>query len=207
MCYATYLYQICGIFNGGINMTLRVERTRKIVVTGMLISLALVLSLITVFKLPLGGSITLLSMLPIAMISIKYGIKWGVTSAFFYSLMQLVIDLGKVFSWGLSPFILISSILLDYIFAYTVLGFSGIFRKYGSKGICMGIFIALFIRFLCHFISGAFIFSFWCPDGWNAYFYSICYNGTYMLPETIFTMIGAVSLFRLPQINNIMFRK
>lgn len=183
------------------------QKIRKIVVTGMLISLALGLSLITVFKLPLGGSITLLSMLPIAMLSIEYGVKWGLTSAFLYSLIQLIIDLGKVFSWGLSPLILISSVFLDYIFAYTAIGLSGVFRKHGNKGICMGIFLALLIRFLCHFISGTFIFSLWCPDNWNVYLYSLCYNGAYMLPEAIFTMIGAVSLFRLPQINDLMFGK
>lgn len=188
-------------------MNLNSQKIRKIVVTSMLISLALILSLITVFKLPLGGSITLLSMLPIAMVSIEYGVKWGLSTAFLYSLLQLIIDLSKVFSWGLSPFILISSVFLDYIFAYTSIGLSGVFRKYGSKGTCMGIFLALFIRFLCHFLSGIFIFSLWCPDNWNVYFYSICYNGAYMLPEAIFTMIGAVSLFRLPQINKLMFGK
>ena len=64
-------------------------KTKRMVLTALLISLATVLSLIKVWKMPLGGSVTLLSMLPIAMLSIEYGIKWGMSSALLYSIVQL----------------------------------------------------------------------------------------------------------------------
>ena len=34
--------------------------------------------------------------------------------------------------------------------------------------------------------------------------YSICYNGIYMLPETVFTTLGAFILFRVPQFKRIL---
>ncbi|MEE1282340.1 MAG: energy-coupled thiamine transporter ThiT [Acutalibacteraceae bacterium] len=185
-------------------MNTQKTNTKRMVLTALLISLATVLSIIKVIKMPLGGSVTLLSMLPIAMLSIEYGMKWGISSAFLYSLVQLCLDFGEVLSWGLTPIVLIGTIVFDYVLAYTALGISGAFRKKGVKGICIGIFIALLIRFISHFISGAILFASWCPEGWNIVLYSLCYNGAYMLPEMIFTMIGASVMFKLPQINKLM---
>lgn len=185
-------------------MNTQKTNTKRMVLTALLISLATVLSIIKVIKMPLGGSVTLLSMLPIAMLSIEYGMKWGISSAFLYSIVQLCLDFGEVLSWGLTPIVLIGTIVFDYVLAYTALGISGAFRKKGVKGICVGIFIALLIRFISHFISGAILFASWCPEGWNVVLYSLCYNGAYMLPEMIFTMIGASVMFKLPQINKLM---
>lgn len=185
-------------------MNTQKTNTKRMVLTALLISLATVLSIIKVIKMPLGGSVTLLSMLPIAMLSIEYGMKWGISSAFLYSIVQLCLDFGEVLSWGLTPMVLIGTIVFDYVLAYTALGISGAFRKKGVKGICIGIFIALLIRFISHFISGAILFASWCPEGWNIVLYSLCYNGAYMLPEMIFTMIGASVMFKLPQINKLM---
>lgn len=180
------------------------RNTKRMVLTALLISLAAVLSMVKVIKMPLGGSVTLLSMLPIAMLSIEYGVKWGLSSAFLYSLVQFGLDFGEVLSWGLTPAVLIGTILFDYVLAYTALGISGVFREKGIKGICIGIFIALLIRFVSHFISGSILFASWCPEGWNVVLYSICYNGAYMLPEMVVTMIGASAMFKLPQINRLM---
>ena len=110
----------------------------------------------------------------------------------------------------MTPSALIGTILLDYIVAYTVIGIAGIFRKKGYVGICCGTALAVALRFVCHFISGAIIFAnfdefvafgaSWVGHPW---LYSFCYNGTYMLPELIFTVIAAVILFRLPQVKKL----
>ena len=77
-------------------------------------------------------------------------------------------------------------------------------------GFCCGTALAVALRFVCHFISGAIIFAnfdefvafgaSWVGHPW---LYSFCYNGTYMLPELIFTVIAAVILFRLPQMKKL----
>ena len=180
------------------------NKTSRMVTTAILIALAAILSLIKVFKMPMGGSVTLVSMLPIALISLKYGYKWGFFGAFVYSLVQMFLDLGEVMSWGLTPAVLAGSIFLDYIAAYTSLGFCGIFGKKDSKAICGGIAVAMVARFVFHFLSGSILFATWAWEGWNPYAYSFCYNGLYMLPEMIFTMIGAVILFKLPAVKKLL---
>ena len=154
----------------------------------------------------------LLSMLPCAMISIMYGLKWGFAASFVESVIQLAfgITMDGILGWGMTPSALIGTILLDYIVAYTVIGIAGIFRKKGYVGICCGTALAVALRFVCHFISGAIIFAnfdefvafgaSWVGHPW---LYSFCYNGTYMLPELIFTVIAAVILFRLPQMKKL----
>lgn len=171
--------------------------TRRLCVTAVMLALATVLSLFKIYKLPLGGSITLLSMLPIVLIAINYGTLWGLCTSFLYSLIQLVmgIALDGLLGWGLTPAILIGCILFDYIFAFSLLGLAGVFRRRGNVGICLGVALALFLRFLCHFISGSIFFRNW-EVFHNPYLYSLCYNGSYMLPELVFTLIGTVLLLR-----------
>lgn len=177
---------------------------KRLTLTAILLALGSALSLVKIWQMPLGGSITLLSMLPIALISIEYGIGWGLTSAFAYSLIQMALDLPAVLSWGLSPTAIVGTIALDYILAFSAIGLSGIFRKKKVIGICAGVFIALCLRFICHVISGTIIFDIWMPEGWsNPFWYSICYNGAFMLPEVIMTIVGTVVLFKVPHFNKL----
>ncbi len=162
----------------------------------IMVSLAFVLSLIKIWEMPFGGSITLLSMLPICMVALRHGIKWGLGAALVYSCTQALIS-GAV-GWGLSIGVLIVCFLFDYIIAFTVLGLAGIFGNKGFKRQISGIVLACLLRFVCHYISGVTIWSSAALDfGFsNPYLYSLLYNGAYMLPETVFTCIGAVLLLR-----------
>ena len=120
----------------------------------MLIALATVLSMIKIWQMPLGGSVTLLSMLPVTLIAIEYGVGWGLGGAFVCSLIQTALSFSKVLSWGLSPLAVVGCLLFDYAIAFTVLGFAGLFRKKGVPGICAGVATALVLRFICHIVSG-----------------------------------------------------
>lgn len=171
----------------------------------MMLALATVLSCIRVFKLPWGGSVTLMSMLPIVLFSIRRGVGSGLIVSVLFSLIQFgqgILD--GIFGWGLTPGMLIACILLDYLLAFSVLGIAGLFRKKKLPGQIAGIVLAVSLRFLCHFLSGTVI---WHSFGqlWGDFFtentvlYSLGYNGAYMLPELIFTIAGAVVLFQVPQ--------
>ncbi len=175
-----------------------------------MVALATVLSLIKFSPLPWGGSITLLSMLPIVVFSIRRGILCGFGVSFVYALLQL--GLGIVFDgligWGLTPGMLIACMIFDYILAFTVLGIAGMFRTKGLAGQVAGAAIAIFLRFISHILSGVYVFAsagkLW--DGFetdNSWLYSIVYNASYMLPELIFTIAAVVIIFRLPQFKNI----
>lgn len=173
----------------------------KICTAAVLVALSTVLSLVKVVDMPLGGSVTLLSMLPVCMISVMYGPAFAILPCFLYGVIQLFI--GNPFGWGLSPVMLIGCIVLDYLLAYGILCTAGIFRSKGVKGAIFGIILACVLRFVSHFISGFVIFSnlaqfelFGETFVNHPILYSICYNGLYMLPETVLTAAASIPLVK-----------
>ncbi len=194
-------------------MNTKKPNVRNLAICAVMVALGAVLSLIKIWKMPFGGSVTLVSMLPCAAVSIALGLKWGLAASFTQSVIQLMfgITMDGIFAWGLTPASLIGVILLDYIVPYTCVGFAGILRNHGHIGVCLGTGFALVLRFLSHLVSGAVIFANfeqfvafgteWVGRPW---FYSICYNGAYMLPEIIVTMIGAFVIFKLPQMKKLL---
>ena len=139
-------------------------------------TLALVCAYIPFLNLPFGGGFTVASMLPIVIIAYMYGTKWGLFSAFCYSLIQIVLSLTQGASgtvmmlfmpnsegfMGYGAAILI--LLIDYFVAYTVLGLGGIFRnKINNKttAIVVGVVFALFLRYLAHIASGYIFYGAW----------------------------------------------
>lgn len=184
---------------------MRNTKTQIMVEGAVMVALATALSFIPIIQLPWGGTVTLLSMLPIAIFSIRRGIKAGFTASFLYALIQFAQGTMKgLFGWGLTPGMLAACIFLDYIGAFFVLGIAGIFRKKNFPGWMSGITLAVILRFLFHFLSGVVI---WQSVGelWpgfstdNTYLYSFLYNGCYMLPELILTLAGAAALLKAPQ--------
>ena len=182
-----------------------------------MVALSVVLSIASKFLLepflaplfPFGGSVTLFSMLPICIISIKHGLGWGLGAGFCFSWFQIL--QGGVFGWGLTPVMLIGSLLLDYILAFTAIGLAGVFRKKGIKGMIGGVALACTLRFVIHFLSGIILWANLAEfvafgQAWinRPVLYSLVYNGGYMLPETILTVVGATLLFRVPQIHKIL---
>ena len=169
----------------------------------MMIALAAVLSMVKVWNMPWGGSVTLFSMLPIILLSVKFGIRQGLFVSFVYSAVQLLFGIifDGLLGWGLTPVMLISCIFLDYIIAFSALGIAGIFRNKGTGGIIGGTILAVGIRFISHISSGVFVFAsagkLW--EGFetqNTLLYSLVYNGCYMLPEIILTVLGVYLLFK-----------
>lgn len=184
---------------------MRNSKTQIMVEGAVMVALATVLSFIPIIQLPWGGTVTLLSMLPIAIFSIRRGVKAGFAASLLHALIQFAQGAMKgLFGWGLTPGMLAACIFLDYIGAFFVLGIAGIFRKKDFPGWMGGITLAVCLRFLFHFLSGVVI---WHSVGelWsgfstdNTFLYSFLYNGCYMLPELILTLAGAAALLKAPQ--------
>ena len=55
-------------------------KTRRLVESALAIAIATVLSMIKI-DLPFGGGVTIVSMLPLVLISHRYGWTWGVATA------------------------------------------------------------------------------------------------------------------------------
>ena len=155
--------------------------TRRLTESAMLLAIAIVLEVISklfIPELPFGGQITLVSMLPVVLISYRHGMKWGFVAAFTYALLEMAIGMKTVsaaflpgyFGDGTMIFKAILMCLLDYLLAYTMLGLGGLFRnriKRPGTGLLCGSLVALSARFLCHILSGYILFA-----GWAEWFFT-----------------------------------
>ena len=162
--------------------------------TAIMLGLATALSIIPFFKLPAGGSITLFSMLPVLIIAYRHGMKWGFLTGGIYGLIQMVLGLSAL-SYATNALAVVCIILFDYIVAFGILGFGGLFRniKNQTVGFSLGTVIACVLRFLCHFLTGITVWADYTEGTWSVVLFSLTYNGSYMLPELIITTaVGAL---------------
>lgn len=175
----------------------------------LMIALATVLSLVKIYEAPFGGSVTLLSMAPIIVLSMRHGVGVGLGAGFVHSLIQLVLGLSNV-AWVPDLTGKILCILLDYILPFTLLGLGGIFRdvKFTKNArtnvivsALLGTLLVTILRFGCHILSGVVIWYAldleWYADDpthivnrYSQWIFSLIYNGWYMVPEIIETAIG-----------------
>lgn len=162
-------------------------RTRKMVEAALLVALATVLSILKIAELPYGGSITLASMFPILLLSYRHGVCWGLGGGFVYAVLQQLLGLNNL-SYFTTWQSILAIIFLDYIIAFAVVGLGGIFRRVVSHqalSLGTGAFFVCVLRYLCHVVSGATVWAgLSIPDS-AALAYSLIYNATYMIPETI----------------------
>lgn len=164
---------------------------------GIMIALATVLSMIKLFSLPFGGSITAFSAVPLIVISYRRGIKCGLVSGFAYSIIQLILD-ASVFSYATSVTAGLAIILLDYIFAFTFIGLAGIFKFFKDSpaiNATTGTVLVCAVRYICHVISGCTVWAGVSIPSSDGLIYSLSYNATYMIPETIVNAVVIYWLF------------
>ena len=176
--------------------------TRKLVESALFIAIGTVLSLVK-FDLPFGGGVTVVSMLPLIICSHRWGWKWGVVTAFVYSVLQLILGLDNV-GYATSFVMALGVVFLDYIVAYTFIGLSGVFDVFMGKkraSVAVGILVTFILRFACHLVTGAWIWGEWMPEEFmgmtmtSPWFYSFLYNGWYMLAELVLTEIVAMLIY------------
>ena len=169
--------------------------TKRLIEASLMVALATVLSLIKLVEMPYGGSITVASMLPIIIISYRHGSLWGLGSAVAYAALQQLTGLNTL-SYFTTWQSVVAVILLDYIIAFTLVGLGGVFKrviKSQPLALTAGAVMVSVLRYICHTIGGATVWAgLSIPDS-AALVYSIGYNATYMLPETI--ILAAVAFY------------
>ena len=148
-------------------------KTKRITESAMLLAVAIVLEIMAklfIPELPFRGQITIVSMLPVVLISYRHGLKWGFVASLTYSLLEMAIGMKTVSAAFLPGYFgdgaMIANALLmcalDYVLAFSVLGLGGIFRnriKNAGMGLMCGSLVALGARYLCHIASGFILFS------------------------------------------------
>ena len=157
------------------------NKTKRLTESAMLISVAIVLELVSkmiIPEMPFGGQVTMVSMLPVVLISYRHGVRWGLTAGFGYALMEMAIGTKTVaaafqpgyFGDGTMIGNAIVMCLMDYILAYTALGLGGCFRNRIRRpgiSLMLGSLVALSGRYLAHILSGYILFA-----GWAEWFFT-----------------------------------
>ena len=170
-------------------------RVRALTEGAIMLALAVVLNYLSgiIFaSLPQGGSVTL-AMFPLLFYVHRWGLGRGLLISFAYGTLDML--LGKGYAWGWQ------SILLDYLVAYTALGLGGFFKG-KAWGIFPGTVLGCAARFVIHYISGITIYRIIEPTAVpgfgtfdNAHLYSLVYNGSYMVPNTLLALLLAGVLY------------
>ena len=156
------------------------SRTQVLVYGALSITLAFVLSYFKLFTLPLGGTITLLSMLPIFAYAAYFGPVSGFTAAFAFSLLQVIQG---------AYFVQPVQFILDYFVAFTCLGLASFF----PKSLPLGALVGGFARMLASTVSGAVFFGSYAADfGFtNVWAYSLVYNFFSIGVDTLLCVVVA----------------
>lgn len=159
-------------------------KAKKLVFSAVCLALAFLLSYLEPYKLPWDGSATLFSMLFICLVGNWYGLRTGLTVAFTYSILQFIKGGG---TFILTPL----QVCCDYFFAFTALGFSGVFA--GKKnGLIKGYLLGIFLRGAFHSLGGYFYWMDYMPDNFPKALtavYPIVYNYSYLLLEGVVTVL------------------
>ena len=160
----------------------------------IMVALSLALSYL---KIPIGlafggfgGSIDLV-MIPLIIFAIHRGLSWGLGAGLVFGTLKYFFASGTAINW--------ESMLLDYSIAYMFVGFAALMRgkRLGGKAWAfpLSALIGCVCRFVIHFISGVTIYAEYFEDvfmgigGLTPVTYSVLYNGTYMLPNTVLAVI------------------
>lgn len=159
---------------------------------GIMVAAATALSYLKLFELPQGGSVCI-GMLPIFLYCVRWGLKDGLLCSLAYGILQLIFD--GAYAWGWT------SMLLDYVVAFTVLGFAGLFARQ-KYGVFVGTVVGCVLRFIVHFISGVTIYRIYEPVELfnttfaNPYLYSAAYNGSYVAIDMALCLVIFALLYK-----------
>ena len=157
------------------------RKTKRLTESAMLLSLAVVLEFISkmfIPPLPFGGQVTLVSMLPVVLISHRHGVRRGLISGLCLGFIEMALGGGTITAafqpgyFGEGTLILkaLTMVFLDYVLAFTVLGLGGCVRDLIHRpglALAVGSVVALTARYLVHVLSGYILFA-----GWAEWFFT-----------------------------------
>ncbi len=164
--------------------------SKSIAYAAVCIAMSFALSYLKIpgFTLPQGGSVTIASLLPLAVYSYMFGVKKGIFAGFIYGILQIVQD-----PWLIHP----AQILLDYPIAFAGIGLAGLFadfkplEKLPQVQFALGTVLGSLFRFVSHVLSGVFAFSEYSTLD-NVWAYSLAYNSFVFADIAIVIVVGVL---------------
>ena len=169
------------------------EKTRMLCEAAIFIAMAEILSLIKLYEFPNGGSVTL-EMLPIILFAARYGCGWGTGAGLVFGTLTYLIGSKFSIDW--------TTIICDYFLAFVALGFGAGLLPRRKSSVFYGTVIGGMMRFLVHYLIGVFVWGKYMPDEFfgmtmtSPWFYSLLYNGSYMLPSIVLCLLVFALLYK-----------
>jgi len=203
-------------------------RTKRVAVSAIMIALGTILSIIPLgFRLPFGGQLTPMSMAPVMLICYIYGVRWGFLCSTAYGTIQAIIGVGEGIFAAQSWWKIILIALLDYVLAYASMSLAGAFKNLIKKpriSIAAGAFTGGMARLACHFLSGILIWGSYAQSTLESVsfgqkiletfsgaelvaVYSILYNGSFLIPDLGWPLIGLMILISIKPVKQEAFRQ
>ena len=173
---------------------------RILVEGGICIAMSIALSYL---KIPIGmefggfgGSIDLV-MIPLIIFAMRSNLGWGVGAGLVFGVLKFIFANGTAINW--------ISIIFDYGVAYAMVGLAGVFHRH-FKLMPLAALLGCLARFAIHFLSGVTVYAQYLPEEFmgvdkpSVALYSLLYNGTYMLPNTVIAVAVCCMLLAMPKI-------
>lgn len=161
---------------------------QALAISALMIALAMVLAQVKIFTMPQGGSVTLFSMLPIALLGYLLGPRYAILGGVCLGFINLMYG-----GYVIHPV----QLIIDYPLAFGAMGLSGFVRN-TKHGLITGYVIGALGRYACSVASGIIFFGAYAPENFNAVTWSLWYNITYIAAEGILTII----ILALPPVKN-----
>lgn len=163
--------------------------TKTMVVSALLVGLSIVLTRITIWSLPQGGSVSLFGMLPIVICAYFFGTRRAVMCGMCVGMIDLIFK----------PYVIHPvQLLLDYPLAFGAIGFAGLIFMAKKDGLIPAYLFGVLCRYICAVISGVVFFGAYAPEGFSALTWSLWYNVVYLAIEAA----GTVILLLIPSVRH-----
>ncbi|MGX4687045.1 energy-coupled thiamine transporter ThiT [Vagococcus sp. JNUCC 83] len=154
------------------------KRSRIILEGTIVAALSMALSFIPL-NIGTGFSVSL-GMIPLTLYALRRGTIPGVYAGLIWGLLHFL--MGQVY------FLMVSQVIIEYIFAFAAAGVSGVFSKklqftlknnpsVAWKYVVSGTFFGVFVRYTFHFIAGFIFWGQYAVWGLSPVTYSLVANG------------------------------
>ena len=164
-----------------------VYSSKTIAYAGVCIALATALNFFTLFQMPQGGSVTLGRLVPLLIYAYCFRKEKGFLAGAIYGLIDFI---AKPY------FVNIFQFLLDYIFAFSCVGFAGIISlKLKHFGLIIGAAVAGIARFVFSTVSGVLFFAAYAPEDMSVLEYSLGYNSFLLVDMAICIAVISLLMF------------
>ena len=173
----TLAYQLCTVWHcRGVKLQIK-----DLAVGGIVCALTMILSMIMI-PLPTGATINPGAMIPLMLLALVYDDKIAMICGWVCGILAIfLLPNWQPIHWA--------QIFVEHLVCFSCLGYAGIFGISKRRNILFGVLLAVTIKFLGHLISGVVFFSQNAWEGWGAWGYSLMYNLSSNLPESIISVV------------------